>query len=724
MKYSHGAFFVSTESLYAKADEFLVVLTKGGGGKQPTSSGGGRLIVQTLTGKRIEIDVDDFACMTLKQVVSEIKRREGIPRSMMRLILCDKQLDVTSKKTLADYKISHNSTLYLILRLRGSTTGDSSDDEEDVVKAFTKKPKSLASSAAHAKPRVLVKFIDGRWTSRPDLLLFCRLDETVAEMKARLWALRVASGSHMDTKPSTFDLWCELRDTGDGRQVGHQCSATETLQSRLSFEARTKLARAEVEARAAREFKATSDAGAGAGSGSGAGAGAGSGAGALNDVQTVPIMTYELSRYQDTTREPAYMTRLQTVKQLFHAFINRSQAYDYGNRIALILFAGKSELACDFTASYETFRAKVDGVSAEGDTNLFEAINTGVKLLNDKHKDHFPKARKRIIVWSDGRNTARNTSTACEPYMVAQNVQRSNIVVDAIQVGAEQDSDLRGICRASGGYCFAPKTLADALKLNELETFLCALERPEHKRPELVQYPSQLAALARRPLDECSDTKVPERKQMQELTSTEFVPLDKYMMHQQQASEQAVDVPDTKSASAGAGTVGGGGSIIKKPEMARQKRIVLELRALARDPHKEFDVFVDPSNIGLWKLIVQGPSSTPYKDGCWMLYVKFGDEFPRKAPEVRFVTPIKHCNINVHGKVCHSIFDKNWTPDTGIMTVLQCVYGLLLTPDTTDPLDSTLALAFYDNSGKYEADILTHVKTHASKTRKQLASLV
>jgi ubiquitin-protein ligase len=75
----------------------------------------------------------------------------------------------------------------------------------------------------------------------------------------------------------------------------------------------------------------------------------------------------------------------------------------------------------------------------------------------------------------------------------------------------------------------------------------------------------------------------------------------------------------------------------------------------------------------------------------------------------------------VHGKVCPSIFDKNWTPDTGIMTVLQCVYGLLLTPDTTDPLDSTLALAFYDDSGKYEADILMHVKAHANKTRQQLA---
>ena len=31
-------------------------------------------------------------------------------------------------------------------------------------------------------------------------------------------------------------------------------------------------------------------------------------------------------------------------------------------------------------------------------------------------------------------------------------------------------------------------------------------------------------------------------------------------------------------------------------------------------------------------------------------------------------------------------------------TVLQCIYGLLLSPDVSDPLGSTLALEFYDNS--------------------------
>jgi len=45
-------------------------------------------------------------------------------------------------------------------------------------------------------------------------------------------------------------------------------------------------------------------------------------------------------------------------------------------------------------------------------------------------------------------------------------------------IGKERDDSLRCIAKACGGFCFAPTSLNNALKLNELETFLCQLERP------------------------------------------------------------------------------------------------------------------------------------------------------------------------------------------------------------------------------------------------------
>ena len=45
---------------------------------------------------------------------------------------------------------------------------------------------------------------------------------------------------------------------------------------------------------------------------------------------------------------------------------------------------------------------------------------------------------------------------------------------------------------------------------------------------------------------------------------------------------------------------------------------------------------------------------------------------------MRFVTPIKHCNINSYGRICHSIFDRNWSSDAKFSTLLSCIYGLLV----------------------------------------------
>ena len=40
-------------------------------------------------------------------------------------------------------------------------------------------------------------------------------------------------------------------------------------------------------------------------------------------------------------------------------------------------------------------------------------------------------------------------------------------------------------------------------------------------------------------------------------------------------------------------------------------------------------------------------------------------------------------------------------------------YGLLLTPERDDPLDSALASAYYDDLGTYENVISTHTAKHA-----------
>jgi ubiquitin-protein ligase len=119
--------------------------------------------------------------------------------------------------------------------------------------------------------------------------------------------------------------------------------------------------------------------------------------------------------------------------------------------------------------------------------------------------------------------------------------------------------------------------------------------------------------------------------------------------------------------------------------------------------------------MNFWRMLLKGPEGGPYSAGVWLLYASFPDDYPRVAPQVRFITPIKHCNINSYGRICHSILDRNWTADTPFCTVLQCIYGLLLNPDVDDPLDSTLALQFFDDSGTYEVSVVEHTQRFATE---------
>ncbi|CAN0445395.1 unnamed protein product, partial [Ectocarpus sp. 12 AP-2014] len=139
----------------------------------------------------------------------------------------------------------------------------------------------------------------------------------------------------------------------------------------------------------------------------------------------------------------------------------------------------------------------------------------------------------------------------------------------------------------------------------------------------------------------------------------------------------------SSSARGGGGSGGGGDGGAVHPE--RQRRVQREMMDWIKNPHQAFEVFPSDENMHFWKVLVNGPASTPYREGCWMLSMFFPPGYPSVAPKVRFITPIRHCNINSHGRVCHALFDRSWTPNTTVLDVLSCVYGLLLAPDHDDP---------------------------------------
>lgn len=395
--------------------------------------------------------------------------------------------------------------------------------------------------------------------------------------------------------------------------------------------------------------------------------------------------------------EDSRLSRLDVLKQMFDALINRLIAYSFKTHVGLLTFDSDCRIHMAPSPTLENFRRATNDMRAKGDTKLWDGLALAkVQLL--EYAEKYPNAKKRIIVLSDGMDT-KSTAASHE---VAWDLFQSGIMMDSISLGDEPNLELKTISQMLGCYRFHPTSVSNALAICELEPFLSIIHRPEitatrslpRNRLQFLSQFSYSRWLAS-PTVVTPDV-YPPSKQHPNLQD-EFVQLNA-------ASGESSSSPPTGRRS-----------------NKRIPRLMREMKQIATaGSHPKYDIFVSTSDMAFWKVVMDGPDGSPYSEGAFLLYLSAGEDYPYQPPEVRFVTKMMHPNISAHGRVCHSLLTgRDWTSDTSMTTVLDTVFGLLLQAETIDPVNVTTTLGYHHDQVEFAEEVRAHVQRHATKTRQE-----
>jgi ubiquitin-protein ligase len=91
------------------------------------------------------------------------------------------------------------------------------------------------------------------------------------------------------------------------------------------------------------------------------------------------------------------------------------------------------------------------------------------------------------------------------------------------------------------------------------------------------------------------------------------------------------------------------------------------------------------------------PTSSNYNQAAYQIEIKLPAEFPFKPPEVRFVTPIYHPNVDEQGKICVDLLNSSetWKPTTPLTDVVKAVVELIDSPKIDHALNAGMRLLDY-----------------------------
>jgi len=351
-----------------------------------------------------------------------------------------------------------------------------------------------------------------------------------------------------------------------------------------------------------------------------------------------------------------------------------------------------------FVRDYEAFHATLGNAEAnQGSTSLSDAVHRAGVLIISFVKDNSKLlatgdevCKYRIFALTDGQDNSSKKSY----WQVAKFLQENNIILDSVPL-ANQNNNLQAMSLGTGGLCFNVMNMEQGVALFEREALLHIHSRPPSTTPlPTIVDSSSLSALQK-------NTKLTE-----DIQSTPAPAV----VNQKVIKKEDLDQIESKTMQ----------NIPASSNMNSTRRIFREYRELLSSPVQYWTPFISADKSSLWKIIMEGPAGTPYENGRWIITLQFPEDYPFKPPQVRFLIPIYHCNINNDGKICLDILKDNWSPALTSKAVFNSITALLMTPNPADALDSVKANVYSDNKDIYNKLAAEHKERYAKATLEEL----
>ena len=105
-----------------------------------------------------------------------------------------------------------------------------------------------------------------------------------------------------------------------------------------------------------------------------------------------------------------------------------------------------------------------------------------------------------------------------------------------------------------------------------------------------------------------------------------------------------------------------------------RRRLLLDLKRLKEDRPTGVDAVPTEEDLLVWNGVIFGPDDTPFEGGTFRLSFEFTEEYPMKAPEVKFISKLFHPNVFPDGTISLDILQNRWSPTYDVSSLLVITF--------------------------------------------------